>query len=307
MPPMVTGLGVATGVAPLVKSIVYGPPVTPLASVRFRVHWFWLTLANDADMVTLLPCASNVVIEDTIGFGLRVSAGRLPVTVAWLLACGGTWVPGGSETGPCAAFVFTTLAAFAAQPCTTLPSEVTSEPLASKLNDPFRVNSCCPALSTTKKPSPWIIRSVLRPVFWVAPWLKLFSMPPSRTPSPTCAGLVPPLPFCGVPAERTIWLSVSWNVVWLDLYPVVLTLAMLFRVTSIICWCARRPLMPENRGRSILVCAFLRWGAGQPADWRTSVTEDSGTSLLPTLRVGSLPERVADVTTPVAVIPSGGG
>src|SRR5437588_12150108 len=100
MLPMVTGLGVATGAAPLVKSIVYGPPVTPLASVRFRVHWFWLTLANDADMVTLLPCASNVVIEDTIGFGLRVSAGRLPVTLAWLRACVATGVPRGGEAGP---------------------------------------------------------------------------------------------------------------------------------------------------------------------------------------------------------------
>src|SRR5947208_7120480 len=111
MPPMVTGFGVATGVEPLVKSMVYGPPVVPAASARFRVHWFGVTLVKVADMVILLPCGSNVVIEVTIGFGLVVSAGRLPVTVAWLEACGGIWGPSGSEIGPCAAFVLTTPAA----------------------------------------------------------------------------------------------------------------------------------------------------------------------------------------------------
>jgi hypothetical protein len=29
--------------------------------------------------------------------------------------------------------------------------------------------------------------------------------------------LVPPAPFCGAPAAFTIWLSVSWKTVWLDL------------------------------------------------------------------------------------------
>src|SRR5438477_389385 len=213
MPLMVTGLGVATGPAPLVKSSVYGPALfTP--SLRFTVHWFGLTLVNDADVVTGLPWTSYVVIEVTIGFGFVVSAGRLPAIVMLAVAFGGSRVLSGRLIGPVAALVFTAPAALAVQPCTTLPSVLTSEPLASNENDPFRVNSCWPALFTTKKPSPWIIRSVSRPVFCAAPWEKLLVMPASRTPRPTCAGLVPPVPACGAPAARTIWLSVSWNVVW---------------------------------------------------------------------------------------------
>ena len=42
----------------------------------------------------------------------------------------------------------------------------------------------------------------------------------------------------------------SWNRVWLDLKPAVLTLAMLLPVTSIIVWCERRPLIEENMERS---------------------------------------------------------
>src|SRR5205814_8503037 len=99
MPPMVTGFGVATGVEPLVKSMVYGPPVVPAASARFRVHWFGVTLVKVADMVILLPCGSNVVFAVTIGFGLVVSAGSVPVTVAGLQACGGIAVPTGSPLG----------------------------------------------------------------------------------------------------------------------------------------------------------------------------------------------------------------
>jgi hypothetical protein len=79
------------------------------------------------------------------------------------------------------------------------------------------------------------MRSVLRPVTWAAPWAKLVSMPASRTPRPTWAGLVPPLPACGAPAPRTIWDRVSAKVAWLDLKPAVLMLEMLLPVTSIIC------------------------------------------------------------------------
>src|SRR2546430_1504917 len=99
IPLTVTGLGVATGPAPLVKSIVYGPPATP-PSLRSRVHWFWVILVNEPVMVPLLPCASNVVIDVTIGFGLVVSAGRLPVSVAFPVAVGGIWVPSGRVIGP---------------------------------------------------------------------------------------------------------------------------------------------------------------------------------------------------------------
>jgi hypothetical protein len=92
---------------------------------------------------------------------------------------------------------------------------------------------------------------VLRPVVWAAPWEKFVEIAPSRTPRPTCAGLVPPRPAVGAPAAVTSWLSVSSKVVWLVLKPVVLMFAMLFPVTSIICWWARRPLMPAKSERSI--------------------------------------------------------
>jgi hypothetical protein len=62
-----------------------------------------------------------------------------------------------------------------------------------------------------KKPSPWIIMSPARPVVSWEPCDQLDMMPALRTPRPTCAGLVPPWPFCGAPAAPIIWLSVSWN------------------------------------------------------------------------------------------------
>src|SRR6266581_4089902 len=269
-PLTVTGLGAGTGLAPLVKFSVYGPPVAA-PSVRFTVHWFGVTLVNEADSVTGLPWTSYVLIDVTIGVGLVVSAGRFPVTVTLPVAFGASRVLNGRLIGPLLALVLTTPLLLALQPCTMLPSVVTSEPLESKENEPLRVNRSCPALLTTKKPSPWIIRSVSRPVFWAAPWEKLLWMPARRTPRPTCAGLVPPVPVVGPPAPRTSWLSVSWKVVWLALYPVVLTLAMLLPVTSIICWCARRPLMPENRERS-MVWVCLSFGgcrsSGGAADFR---------------------------------------
>src|SRR5690625_4198804 len=94
--------------------------------------------------------------------------------------------------------------------------------------------------------------SVLRLVSWAAPWVKFVVTPATRTPRPIWAGLVPPWPGCGAPAFWTIWLRVSWNCVWDALKPVVLTLAMLLPVTSSIVWWARRPLMPENRERSMV-------------------------------------------------------
>ena len=50
-----------------------------------------------------------------------------------------------------------------------------------------------------------------RPVVSCEPCVKFDMMPALRTPRPTCAGLVPPMPFCGAPAAPSIWLSVSWN------------------------------------------------------------------------------------------------
>ena len=105
-------------------------------------------------------------------------------------------------------------------------------------------------LSTTKKPSPEIIRSVARPVVWAAPWLKLLEMPATRVPSPTWDGLLPPCAAVGAAAPSSSWLRVSWKTVCDDLKPAVLTLAMLLPVTSIIVWWERSPLIEENMERS---------------------------------------------------------
>ena len=85
---------------------------------------------------------------------------------------------------------------------------------------------------------------------WAAPWPKLVLMPATRVPRPTCAGLVPPCCAVGAAAPCSSWLRVSWNRVWEDLKPAVLTLAMLLPVTSIIVWWDRSPLMEENMERS---------------------------------------------------------
>src|SRR4051812_47356737 len=95
------------------------------------------------------------------------------------------------------------------------------------------------------------MKSVDRPVDWVAPWVQLVVMAATLTPSPTCAGFVPPRSAAGVPPARITWDSVSWKTVWLPLKPTVLTLAMLLPVTSILVWWARRPEMAENMERSM--------------------------------------------------------
>src|SRR4051794_36078599 len=95
------------------------------------------------------------------------------------------------------------------------------------------------------------MKSVERPVDWVAPCVQLVVMAATLTPRPTCAGFVPPRSAAGAPPARITWDSVSWKTVWLDLKPTVLTLAMLLPVTSILVWCARRPEMAENMERSM--------------------------------------------------------
>src|SRR6478609_3887667 len=104
-------------------------------------------------------------------------------------------------------------------------------------------------------PSPWIIRSVLRPVVWLEPWLKLVLVAASWTPSPTWIGLLPPrlAAALGEEPEVSICDSVSEKTVELDLKPTVLALAMLLPVTSSMTWLTRRPLMPAKRERSMVV------------------------------------------------------
>ncbi len=178
-----------------------------------------------------------------------VPAVMFPAAVTWVEGVGGIWVPAGTMMSLSGPSVFTAPLT-AAQPCSRIPSALTSRPLVSKLKAPARVYSGWDPLFRTKNPSPWIIRSVVRPVLCADPWPKFVVMAPNCTPSPTWAGLRPPRFWVGSPAERSVWLRVSWNVVSLLLKPVVLTLAMLFDTTSILVWCARSPVIPEKRERS---------------------------------------------------------
>src|SRR3954467_610926 len=102
-------------------------------------------------------------------------------------------------------------------------------------------------------PSPWIIRSVARPVVWAAPWLKLVLVAASWTPRPTWMGLLPPRFTLALDAAVSIWLNVSWKTVEEDLKPVVFALAMLLPVTSSMVWLTRRPLMPAKSERSMVL------------------------------------------------------
>src|ERR1700754_2485385 len=105
----------------------------------------------------------------------------------------------------------------------------------------------------TNIPSPWIIRSVGRPVVCEEPWRKLVLVAATWTPSPIWIGLVPPRPAVALAPEPavSIWLRVSWKTVVLDLKPMVLALAMLLPVTSSMVWLTRRPLMPAKSDGSM--------------------------------------------------------
>src|SRR5690349_9813649 len=95
-----TVMVVGAGAEPLAaKFSAVGPEVTA-PSERVTFHWVGVTLANEADRVTWLPWASYVVIEVTIGLVLVVSPGRLPPSVTFAVALGGSRVPIGSWIAP---------------------------------------------------------------------------------------------------------------------------------------------------------------------------------------------------------------
>src|SRR3954451_13126888 len=96
------------------------------------------------------------------------------------------------------------------------------------------------------------MRSVGRLVVWAEPWLKFVDVAAIWTPRPTWMGLTPPLMGLADEAPVSIWLSVSWKTVALDLNPMVLALAMLLPVTSSIVWLTRSPLMPAKSERSMV-------------------------------------------------------
>ena len=84
---------------------------------------------------------------------------------------------------------------------------------------------------------------------WAEPWpVILVLMAPAFTPSPICLALVPPTPVSalGPLARLVVWLISALNVMELDLYAVVFTLAMLLPITSILVWCVLSPDTPEK-------------------------------------------------------------
>ena len=154
-------------------------------------------------LYTLMPALTVVPVA--------ASAGRLPPTLMLPVVIGLMICPTGIFRCPTAP-VFVTFPVWSAcQPWTNPPSAVTRLPLASSEKLPLRVNSDLPAMSMVKKPSPWIAKSVDRPVSWVAPCAKFTLTPVSRTPRPTCDGLVPPRVGVGKPAPLSCWLNKSSN------------------------------------------------------------------------------------------------
>src|SRR3954465_15342723 len=95
------------------------------------------------------------------------------------------------------------------------------------------------------------MKSLGRPVFCVEPCWKFVLMAATRTPRPTCAGLVPAAFAVGAEPLRSTCERVSSKTVVLLLKPTVLTLAMLLPTTSILVWWACRPEMAENSERSM--------------------------------------------------------
>ena len=145
-----------------------------------------------------------------------------------------TWVV---DTWPCWS---------ACQPWMKPPSLVVMRPSASTANEPARVYVRPSPDCTTKNPSPWMAKSVERPVRCRDPWAKLVAIDDTREPRPIVLGLVPPVVAVARPAPRNVWLSTSSKTVDDDLKPLVLTFEMLLPTTSIIVWWLRRPEMAEN-------------------------------------------------------------
>ena len=111
-----------------------------------------------------------------------------------------------------------------------------------------------PSSTTRKKPSPWIATSSGLPVVWMAPAVIMLSMLP-RLDAEADLGDVGAAEGGGrggwsrARAARGRPRSSPAR----TLNPMVLTLAMLFAVTSSIVWWTRRPLIAENIPRIMVI------------------------------------------------------
>jgi hypothetical protein len=240
-----------------VEAMATGVPVRVSAKSTFQVFaataggpavtacWVIVTLTGWA-----LPRSSYMLICEVTGV-VDPAAERLPPSAIPDVATGASTWPLGILRSPIGPLTSTVPPAPAVQPCSFAPSGVTRLPTPSTSKDPARVKRSSLPCLVTKKPSPLIMKSLARPVFWVEPWPKLVVMPATLTPRPTWAGLVPALSPCGEEPLRRTWDRVSSKTVVLLLKPTVFTLAMLLPVTSSFVWCAFRPEMAENMERSM--------------------------------------------------------
>src|SRR5918998_658622 len=186
---------------------------------------------------------------------------------------------------------------------TYAPSCVTRYPCSFAVKLPARVYwkdvgtaGGAPPVPTRNQPSPWTARSSALPVVCSAPPCMRLSIEPSCTPRPTWRALEPPWTAFGAEEPDCICESESLKVVRPDLKPVVLTLAMLFDVTSSIVWWDFSPLMAENMLRSI--------GRFLPLDYWTAVTESGLIPVTPpTVREGWWSFHSTRSTDPVAAAP----
>jgi hypothetical protein len=183
--------------------------------------------------------------------------------------------------------------------------------LASSVSAPLRVNIWPAAPSTTKKPSPWIATSVLRPVDWMAPWVNDCIVPTRRAPRPTCTALDPPAVSVGALAPCRVCVSTSEKMAVELLKPMVETLAMLFPTTSSMVWLLRMPEraldMERIMGVPLLVgrvkCRGSRLDqAGVAVE--IDFTDARGMSVVPAFSTVVAPSKATPVTSADTVAPS---
>ncbi len=147
-----------------------------------------------------------------------IEASRLPAKRISVEDCALTCVPKGISMAVSGVCVSTTPVVSAVQPMTRRPVTGFTRPPSTPMSKaPSRVKKFRWPSETTKKPSPWMAKSVSLPVDWIEPCVMIVSMPPRFMPRPICAGFVPPRPFWGELAPLSVWPRMSWNVTRLDL------------------------------------------------------------------------------------------
>src|SRR5581483_4221073 len=112
---------------------------------------------------------------------------------------------------------------------------------------------------------PEIARSVWTPVLAIGPSFQLLSILDMFTPVPICMEGWPLVVAELLLEMRSVSLKESANSVRAALYAVVLTLAMLLRMTSISCWKFSSPLTPVESEVSISLLGYVlrlrSWGS----------------------------------------------